>query len=93
MSEISRIIKNVFATPEIVEASKEQLHEIVRDLQRADPSFPMEFSEKMQKDLHEYFLRHTFSTLREHMPEKIKNWVLFHMHDYQHDTHEKGEKK
>jgi len=83
MSELSRIMKHVFDTPEVVEASKKQLEETLRDLHRADASFPQELPEDMIKDLHTYFFRHQFSTLKEDMPEKVKNWVLFHMHEYQ----------
>lgn len=93
MSELSRIMKNVFASPEVAEASRKQLQGILSDLHKADPSFPDKLSDSMLKDLHTYFFRHQFSTLKEEMPEKIRNWVLFHQNEYQKNKNEKNKEK
>ena len=93
MSELSRIMKNVLASSEVADASKKQLEGVLHDLHRTDSSFPKELPEEMVRDLHAYFFRHQFSVLKEDMPEKIKNWVLFHENEYQKKKHEGDEKK
>lgn len=93
MNEFDKIMRSASATPEILEASKKQLQMILGDLSKTDPSFVRELPDKMFHDLHTYFFRHQFSTLKEEMPEKIKNWVLFHQNEYQKPQGEKDEKK
>ncbi|MBI2645407.1 hypothetical protein HYW94_04520 [Candidatus Uhrbacteria bacterium] len=93
MSELSRIMKNVLASPEVADASKKQLEGVLHDLRRTDPLFPKELGEEILQDLHAYFFRHQFSVLKENMPEKVKNWVMFHQNEYQKKKDEENEKK
>lgn len=93
MSEFEKIMKYVFATPEVLEASQKQLQMVLDDIAKTDHFFPKELSPKMFQNLHTYFFRHQFSTLKEDMSEKIKNWVLFHQRKYEQTSNEREEKK
>ncbi|GEM_PF-1918357 len=93
MNEFKNRLKHALETPEISDASKKQLQTVLDDLGRTDSSFSSKLPEKTFQDLHTYFFKHQFTTLKEDMPEKVKNWVLFQQNTYQKKEDEGDEKK